>query len=614
MSMGYFDPELDLLSDEPAPGEQTATASSHALRTAPILTGDVLDDLSHCIFPQRALYGRVIAQHTSSNSEPDEIVSPKLYINTNTPFSALVCGVQGSGKSHSTSVLLESCLINDGRIGTLPAPLSAIVPTYLKAMRRVYAELPVRVEPLLFSPEDISGERLLAMMKVDENAQMPLYMESIMAILRGMEDNFDYRDFRDQVGRAKFNGSQKSMLNLRLSLLDSCLNGDESNSIKSHFKAGQLTIIDLSSPFMDGASACGFFDIILGLFVEAEITAGKVVVLDEAHKYLSESQAGSSGRLTDSLLTIIRQQRHLATRVVISTQEPTVVPSKFLDLCSIIIAHRFSSPKWLKTLAQHVSAADSSLNELFDKIVSLQTGQAILFAPNGLCVRSRAAAASASSWQAETEAEQPHNTTTTTVGMLGQGYFLVRSRLRLTLDGGHSLLAVTTPGMSTRLGRVSGRGQGSEADAPPRHLPTPIPSPDSSSRFAAPSTHSVPTSNINTTRTTQPIISVSARVTAPSQTTQSGSRPSAKQQVNMKAPAYQRYKPLLKYVAAVCNDCAFVRLSTLVKHFKNKKPGVYGKDDRSIESAVASAIQLGILVRIDAEGQHIAINRGITYS
>ena len=35
-------------------------------------------------------------------------------------------------------------------------------------MRKVYAELPsVRVEPLLFAPEDISGERLLSMMKVD---------------------------------------------------------------------------------------------------------------------------------------------------------------------------------------------------------------------------------------------------------------------------------------------------------------------------------------------------------------------------------------------------------------------------------------------------------------
>lgn len=34
---------------------------------------------------------------------------------------------KGSGKSHTTSVLLESCLIKDSRIGTLPAPLSGLV-------------------------------------------------------------------------------------------------------------------------------------------------------------------------------------------------------------------------------------------------------------------------------------------------------------------------------------------------------------------------------------------------------------------------------------------------------------------------------------------------------
>ena len=39
-------------------------------------------------------------------------------------------------------------------------------------MKRVYAGLPgVNVEPLHFSAEDISGERLLAMMKVDENTR-----------------------------------------------------------------------------------------------------------------------------------------------------------------------------------------------------------------------------------------------------------------------------------------------------------------------------------------------------------------------------------------------------------------------------------------------------------
>ena len=34
----------------------------------------------------------------------------------------------------------------------------------------------------------------------------------------------------------------------------------------------------LSSPFMDASSACGFFDLILGLFVEADVNAaGKLV-------------------------------------------------------------------------------------------------------------------------------------------------------------------------------------------------------------------------------------------------------------------------------------------------------------------------------------------------
>jgi hypothetical protein len=68
---------------------------------------------------------------------------------------------------------------------------------------------------------------------------------------------------------------------------------------------GELIVSDsLSSPFMDGSSACGFFDIILGLFVEADIQgSGKIVgrscahlasvsadvntVLDEAHKVRS---------------------------------------------------------------------------------------------------------------------------------------------------------------------------------------------------------------------------------------------------------------------------------------------------------------------------------------
>jgi len=60
-------------------------------------------------------------------------------------------------------------------------------------------------------------------------------------------------------------------------------------------------------------------------------------VLDEAHKVLTSSNAA---RLTRSIASIIRQQRHLATRVVIATQEPTVIPRTVLDLASFVMCHR----------------------------------------------------------------------------------------------------------------------------------------------------------------------------------------------------------------------------------------------------------------------------------
>ena len=50
------------------------------------------------------------------------------------------------------------------------------------------------------------------------------------------------------------------------------------------FAPGQLTIIDLSDPFIDPAAACGLFEIITRLFVRAEVGTGKVLVVDEAHK------------------------------------------------------------------------------------------------------------------------------------------------------------------------------------------------------------------------------------------------------------------------------------------------------------------------------------------
>ena len=143
------------------------------------------------------------------------------------------------------------------------------------------------------------------------------------------------------------------------------------------------------------------------------------LVLDEAHKYLTNSDAD---RFNQSLCSIIRQQRHLAVRVIISTQEPTVVPSTMLDLLSYIICHRFSSPSWVRHLNGHISThipTTTGSRSWADVVVDLETGEALLFSPNALCADGNGQ-----------------------LVKLGNGHIHLFTRPRITRDGGQSILAV----------------------------------------------------------------------------------------------------------------------------------------------------------------------------
>lgn len=139
--------------------------------------------------------------------------------------------------------------------------------------------------------------------------------------------------------KESFNPAQLAGLEQRMALLNSFMNPHIKS--QTRFAESQVTIIDLSDPFIDPASACGLFEIITRLFVRADVGTGKVLVVDEAHKvcalklhylalltarlrqYLSPTKSASG--LTKSLLTLTREQRHLAMRVIISTQGSTFI-------------------------------------------------------------------------------------------------------------------------------------------------------------------------------------------------------------------------------------------------------------------------------------------------
>ncbi|KAJ7289824.1 hypothetical protein C8J57DRAFT_1706489 [Mycena rebaudengoi] len=437
-----MDDELAFLETAmPADQDDNANLLRHQLITSPLLTYSALEHRA-ADFPSRGLLG------TSAGI--------RVYLNTNAPSSVVICGVQGAGKSHTVSCILESALIADPRVGKLPEPLSALVfhfdtqdvgrpceaaflsspspalnlnnaslpqvtvlcsPSNVNRRRRAYASLAdVRVEPLYLSEKDLTADRMLAIMGCDNLDTMPLYMHTALLIIRNMGvDAFSYIEFKRRLGLEHLNPNQKAMIELRLHLLDAFIRPG-ARDIESYFTAGGLVLVDLTDPFLDGLKAAVLFDIVLGTFTQWQTVCGKLVVLDEAHKYLVNSD---SARLTQSVGNIIRLQRHLATRVIIATQEPTVVPPTILDLASIIICHRFSSPAWCTHLARHVSTSSESAY-WYQQVMSLVTGEALVFSP--------AAVVAADERGGDV--------------LLGRDHLKLRVRPRLTLDGGASLLAV----------------------------------------------------------------------------------------------------------------------------------------------------------------------------
>ncbi|KAF8914057.1 hypothetical protein CPB84DRAFT_1861377 [Gymnopilus junonius] len=427
---------------------------------------------------QYGVLGKVLSIHYKDQHE--KIQDKRLYLNTNAPFSAIVCGVQGSGKSHTVSTMLENMLISGfSAIGSLAKPLSGLVLHYgdggpnslpnetawlsssissfvngppvrvyvsrasLQTMQTIYNPLgdKVTVEPLLFQNHELDAAAILSMMAVGSAETAPLYMQIILSILRELGENFTFSAFMSKlaVSKKNFNPAQVAGLEQRLSLLTSFLDNNTLPQKKKvmhspRFSAGQLTIIDLSDPFLDTASACGLFEIVVRLFIRADVQTGKVLVVDEAHKYLSSDRSATG--LTKSLLSLIRQQRHLGMRIIISTQEPTVVPPVLIDLCSIAILHRFSSPTWWQHLIQHVPT-DFSNSDAFDKVVKLQTGHAIVLAPSAIGMFNEAALG-------DSPKKIQHMDDSKVLERFGRRYLIMKTRKRVTADGGASVLVLDT--------------------------------------------------------------------------------------------------------------------------------------------------------------------------
>ena len=235
---------------------------------------------------ESALFGYV-------KQRDEELSQQPIYLNVHTPFCLCVCGVQGAGKSHTLSVVLESCLIpfKVNQLVTLAHPMAALMfhydqsetnvcevtgiiklntrlskylsppqhakspphwvpqlpkvvvlvsPTFYKQRRRFYgldANSSVNdgnfdVQPLLFSWKSLDAVQLRSLLHVKDKDNQ-LYVSVLLNLLRGYqrdEHKPTFDSFCKQVLEAcSSNKGQSGPLEQRLNLLKQVVAESEVN-------------------------------------------------------------------------------------------------------------------------------------------------------------------------------------------------------------------------------------------------------------------------------------------------------------------------------------------------------------------------------------------------
>jgi hypothetical protein len=163
-----------------------------------------------------------------------------------------------------------------------------VSPSNYLSLAEMYNQIPgLSVQPFKLHPRDLNVSVMLTLMSVDNTQTTPLYMGIVTKILREMATksagNFDYPEFRQRLKKSGLDRKQEDFLNQRLDLLESFLDL-KNETIRPAFSPGEITIIDLSCPFLDASTACVLFKIGMEIYLNSDDTVGKLIVLDEAHK------------------------------------------------------------------------------------------------------------------------------------------------------------------------------------------------------------------------------------------------------------------------------------------------------------------------------------------
>lgn len=386
-------------ADVPAPQQPVSPELTPA--AVPAVVPDVLIGSTE-LTPQYGVLGRSGSQSVAIDLNGCNTIS--------------LFGVQGFGKSYTLGVIAEMASAVNPGVNLLPSPLATVIfhfhksdsyePEYVTAVapnrktsevdrllaeygarprglddvvllapeakvERRRREYPgVRVEPIKFSSSELGAESWKFLMGAVGNSS--LYVRQIVDIMQSYGDALTLGDLEKEIEDSDFSKSDLRYANTRLRLARRFI--DDSVRLRDLLRPGRTLIVDMRDEWMEKDQALGLFLVIMNTLAQAEHNGNlfnKLMVFDEAHKYISESG------LIGEVVAMIREMRHWATSVVIASQDPLSVPRAIIELTSILVLHRMTSPEWLK----HLRSAIVALKDVPDgAVTALSPGEALVWA------------------------------------------------------------------------------------------------------------------------------------------------------------------------------------------------------------------------------------------
>ena len=327
-------------------------------------------------------------------------------------------GVQGAGKSYTIGSIAEMVVKQFSHVNKLPYPMAGVIfhysdsPDYapeftsmvypndaagqLAKLKAEYgadansvkdvlllapeaqvetrkAEYPdIQVAQIGFDSSELSVKDWMFLLGATGNDAA--YVKELKKIMKACRNDMSFANIKAGVDESSFlSNSQKNLAYQKLSFAEEYIT--DGCKLQQYLHPGRLIIVDLRDEFIDKDEALGLFVVMMNIFSGKSEHNGvgfnKFIVFDEAHKYMDNRE------LVGSITTAIREMRHKGVSIMIASQDPMSLPTEIIELSSIVIMHRFSSPGWVK----HVQKAITALQNLTPgEMANLGSGEAFLWA------------------------------------------------------------------------------------------------------------------------------------------------------------------------------------------------------------------------------------------